>query len=137
MIQLKKLYLIPFNVGIGLPFQQNKLTAAYSPTNFIFTNTYGVAPSNTTLTIRYYTGGGVVSNVLANTLTNVNTDTIQFIKGGLNSTLAATVFNSIAANNPIAASGGSDGDTIEEIRQNILSNFGSQTKKCNCRRLFS
>lgn len=117
-----------FNVGIGLPFQQNKLTAAYSPTNFIFTNTYGVAPSNTTLTIRYYTGGGVVSNVLANTLTNVNTDTIQFIKGGLNSTLAATVFNSIAANNPIAASGGSDGDTIEEIRQNILSNFGSQQR---------
>ena len=117
-----------FNVGIGLPFQQSKLTAAYSPTNFVFTNTYGVAPSNTTLTIRYYTGGGVVSNVLANTLTNVNTDTIQFIKGGLNSTLAATVFNSIAANNPIAASGGSDGDTIEEIRQNILSNFGSQQR---------
>ena len=117
-----------FNVGIGLPFQQSKLTAAYSPTNFVFTNTYGVAPSNTTLTIRYYTGGGVVSNVLANTLTNVNTNTIQFIKGGLNSTLAATVFNSIAANNPIAASGGSDGDTIEEIRQNILSNFGSQQR---------
>ena len=117
-----------FNVGIGLPFQQSKLTAAYSPTNFVFTNTYGVAPSNTTLTIRYYTGGGVVSNVLANTLTNVNTDTIQFIKGGLNSTLAATVFNSIATSNPIAASGGSDGDTIEEIRQNILSNFGSQQR---------
>ena len=52
-----------FNVGIGLPFQQSKLTAAYSPTNFVFTNTYGVAPSNTTLTIRYYTGGGVVSNM--------------------------------------------------------------------------
>ena len=38
-----------FNVGLGLPFQQNKLMAAYSPTNFIFTNTYGTAPSNTTL----------------------------------------------------------------------------------------
>jgi len=117
-----------FNVGIGLPFQQSKLTAAYSPTNFVFTNTYGVAPSNTTLTIRYYTGGGTSSNILANTLTNVNTNTIQFIKGGLNSTLAATVFNSIATSNPIAASGGSDGDTIEEIRQNILSNFGSQQR---------
>ena len=117
-----------FNVGLGLPFQQNKLTAAYSPTNFIFTNTYGVAPSNTTLTIRYYTGGGTSANVLANTLTNPNTNTIQFLNGGLDSTLASTVFSSIATNNPIAASGGSDGDTIEEIRQNILSNYGSQLR---------
>ena len=53
----------PANVGLGLPFEQNKLTAAYSPTNFIFTNTYGVSPTNTTLTVRYYTGGGVQSNV--------------------------------------------------------------------------
>ncbi len=117
-----------FNVGLGLPFQQNKLMAAYSPTNFIFTNTYGVAPTNTTLTVRYYTGGGVNANILANTLTNPSTNTIQFLKGGLNSTLASTVFNSIATNNPIAASGGSDGDTIEEIRQNIISNYGSQQR---------
>ena len=117
-----------FNVGLGLPFQQSKLTAAYSPTNFIFTNTYGVAPSNTTLTIRYYTGGGTSSNILANTLTNPNTNNIQFIKGGLDSTLASTVFSSIATNNPIAASGGSDGDTIQEIRNNILSNYGSQQR---------
>jgi hypothetical protein len=34
----------PFNVGLGLPFLQNKLTTAYSPTNFIFTNTYGTTP---------------------------------------------------------------------------------------------
>ena len=43
----------PDNVGIGLPFGQSKLTTAYSPTNFVFTNTYGTAPSNTTLTVRY------------------------------------------------------------------------------------
>ena len=117
-----------FNVGLGLPFQQSKLTAAYSPTNFVFTNTYGVAPSNTTLTIRYYTGGGTSANILANTLTNPNTSTIQFLNGGLNQTLASTVFSSIATNNPIAASGGSDGDTIQEIRHNILANYGSQQR---------
>ena len=59
------------NVGLGLPFEQDKLTTAYSPTNFIFTNTYGIAPSNTTLTVRYYTGGGVQSNVLSNTITDL------------------------------------------------------------------
>ena len=118
----------PFNVGLGLPFEQNKLTTAYSPTNFIFTNTYGVSPTNTTLTIRYYTGGGVVSNVLANTTTNLNSSGIKFIQGGLNSTTAQYVFDSLATNNNTAASGGKDGDTIEEIRQNSISNFTTQLR---------
>jgi len=118
----------PANVGIGLPFGQDKLTTAYSPTNFVFTNTYGVAPTNTTLTVRYYVGGGVSANILSNTLTNPDTSTIQFIQSNLNATLAQTTFNSIAANNPLAASGGSDGDSIEEIRQNIIANFGSQMR---------
>ena len=116
------------NVGLGLPFEQNKLTTAYSPTNFIFTNTYGVAPSNTTLTVRYYTGGGVQSNVLSNTITNLNTSNINFIKGGLDNTLGQYIFNSLASNNPTAASGGQDGDTIEEIRQNSISNFSTQLR---------
>ena len=118
----------PANVGIGLPFGQDKLTTAYSPTNFVFTNTYGVAPTNTTLTVRYYVGGGVSANILSNTLTNPDTSTIQFIQSNLNATLAQTTFNSIASNNPLAASGGSDGDSIEEIRQNIIANFGSQMR---------
>ncbi len=116
------------NVGLGLPFEQNKLTTAYSPTNFIFTNTYGVAPSNTSLTVRYYIGGGVQSNVLSNTITNLDTSNINFIKGGLDNTLGQYVFNSIASNNPTAASGGQDGDTIEEIRQNSISNFSTQLR---------
>ena len=118
----------PDNVGLGLPFGQSKLTTAYSPTNFVFTNTYGIAPSNTTLTIRYYTGGGVQSNIPSNTLTNPTTSTIQFLKSGLDPTTAQYVFDSIATNNPIAASGGQDGDTIEEIRQNSISNFPTQLR---------
>ena len=35
----------PTNVGLGLPFEQDKLTTAFSPTNFIFTKTYGIAPT--------------------------------------------------------------------------------------------
>jgi hypothetical protein len=116
------------NVGLGLPFEQNKLTTAYSPTNFVFTNTYGISPSNTTLTVRYYTGGGVKSNVLSNTITDINTTNIKFIKGGLDPNLAQYIFNSLATNNPKAASGGQDGDTIEEIRQNSISNFSTQLR---------
>jgi len=119
----------PDNVGLGLPFEQNKLTTAYSPTNFIFTNTYGVAPSNTTLTVRYLAGGGVISNIDANTLNTIDSSTVKFLNPGLNNNVTADfVFNSLAVNNPIAASGGGGGDTIEEIRQNSLSNFNTQQR---------
>ena len=118
----------PSNVGLGLPFEKNKLTTAYSPTNFIFTNTYGIAPSNTTLTIRYLAGGGVASNVNTNDLTSLNTGNIRFLKNNLNSTTAQYIFSSLASNNEAAASGGQDGDSIEEIRQNTISNFSTQLR---------
>ena len=118
----------PFNVGIGLPFEKNKLTTAYSPTNFIFTNTYGIAPSNTSLTIRYYSGGGVEANVPANSITGINTANVRFNKSGLNSTTANYIFGTIATNNENPASGGQDGDTVEEIRQNTISQYSSQLR---------
>ena len=119
----------PDNVGIGLPFGQSKLTAAYSPTNFVFTNTYGTAPSNTTLTVRYLTGGGTRDNVDANQVTQLNTGNTLFKNSNVsNTTTAQFIFNSLAVNNPIAASGGGDGDTIEEIRQNSLSSYNTQQR---------
>ena len=118
----------PDNVGIGLPFEQDKLTTAYSPSNFLFTKTYGIAPSNTVLTFRYLTGGGVTSNIDSNTLTRLN-GTINFLNPNItNPTTANDIFNSLAVTNPNAASGGGDGDSIEEIRQNSSANFASQQR---------
>jgi hypothetical protein len=117
----------PNNVGIGLPFEKNKLTAAYAPNNFLYTKTYGIAPSNTTLTVRYLTGGGAEANLEANSLTTLNAN-IQFLKSNLNAVTADTIFDSIAITNPEAADGGGDGDTIEEIRQNTSANFSTQLR---------
>ena len=119
----------PDNVGLGLPFEKTKLTTAFSPVNFVFTNTYGIAPYNTTLTVRYLTGGGASANVEAGSLTQVNDSDIVFINPNLpNATLANQIFDSIAANNELAADGGMDGDTVEEIRQNSLGNFQNQLR---------
>jgi hypothetical protein len=117
----------PDNVGLGLPFEKDRLTVAYSPNNFTFTRTYGIAPSNTTLTFRYLTGGGVSANVPSNDLTTLNATT-KFLNSNLNATTANTIFNTLAVTNPIAASGGGDGDTTEEIRQNSSANFASQQR---------
>jgi hypothetical protein len=118
------------NIGIGLPFEQDKLTTAYSPTNFLFTNTYGISPSNTTLTVRYLTGGGISSNIEANSLVNLNTSNTKFnnVISPAGATLANYVFASLATNNPEAASGGRGGDTLEEIRQNTLALIASQKR---------
>ena len=119
----------PDNVGLGLPFEKTKLTTAFSPVNFVFTNTYGIAPYNTTLTVRYLVGGGAKANVEGGSLTQVNTSNIVFINPNLaNTTLANQIFSSIATNNPLAADGGMDGDTVEEIRQNSLGNFQNQLR---------
>ena len=114
--------------NVGLPFERNKLTTAYSPTNFIFTNTYGVAPTNTTLTVRYLTGGGVTSNVPANSLIVPLTSGVKFLASSLNASTAQYIFDSFATNNPDAATGGQNGDTLLEIRQNSLSNYNTQLR---------
>jgi len=117
----------PDNVGLGLPFEIDKLTTAYAPSNFVFTKTYGIAPSNTTLTVRYLTGGGVSANVPANTVTNISS-TVNFLNNNLNATTANYIFGTLVANNPAAADGGGDGDSIEEIKQNASSNFATQLR---------
>ena len=118
----------PNNVGIGLPFKKDKLTTAFSPLNFLYTGTYGISPANTTLTVRYLTGGGVNSNITANSLTNLNTGNTRFNNFNLDSTLANYIFASLSTSNPIAATGGRGGDTLEEIRQNTLALVASQKR---------
>lgn len=117
----------PNNVGLGLPFEQSKLTTAYSPTNFIFTNTYGIAPSNTTLTVRYLTGGGVQTNVPANDLITLS-GTVNFQKYNLDPSTANLYRGTVAVSNPAAASGGGSGDSIEDIRQNTLATYPTQLR---------
>lgn len=119
----------PDNVGTGLAFSKDKLTTAYSPLNFMFTDTYGIAPADTTLTIRYLTGGGLASNVASGTLTNFNSTGILFTNPNItDNTLANTIFDSVAINNILSADGGQGADTIEEIRQNALGNFQNQLR---------
>ena len=118
----------PDNVGLGLPSGISKMNTAYSPTNFIFTNTYGIAPSNTTLTVRYLVGGGTISNVPANSINRITSTNAAFQITGLDAVTANETFTSLAVTNPQASDGGSDGDTMDEIRQNTISNFNTQQR---------
>jgi len=119
------------NVGLGLPNSIDRLGESFDPTNFLKTKSYGTSPSNTTITVRYLVGGGNESNVSQNTITRINNiqfeeDTELFTPTQLS--VYNSVKNSIAVDNEISATGGKGGDTIEEIRQNALANFGAQNR---------
>ena len=108
----------PKNVGVGNKEGVSRIDHSYDPSNFLFSRTYGLAPSNVTLTIKYLTGGGNISNVPANTITQQVAVSVSATDDSYASTLAFT--------NPLAATGGKDGDTVEEIRQNALRSFNEQ-----------
>ena len=117
------------NIGLGLPYKRSLLTTAFAPANFLYTDTYGIAPNNTTLTVRYLTGGGVTANIPANAFNSIsNTSNIKFRNNNLDPTLSQIVFNSVTAQNAAAATGGQDGDTADEIRFNSLSTFATQLR---------
>jgi len=119
------------NVGLGLPSSIDRLGSSFDPANFLKTKSYGQAPSNTTLTVSYLVGGGVESNVGQGKLTRIQSiefdeDTSIFTSSQLkfyNRTKA-----SIAVDNEQPAKGGRGSETLEEIRQNALANFGSQNR---------
>ena len=119
------------NVGLGLANSVNRLNQGIDPSNFLKTNTFGIAPVGRTLTIKYLKGGGVDSNVNQGELTIINkieyeedllsldTNTLQSYQAGK---------ESIAVENLESAVGGRGAETIEEIRQNALATFGSQNR---------
>ena len=119
----------PKNVGNGLQGFSRNLDINIDPSNFLYTRAYGQAPSNTTLTVTYSTGEGVKDNVPANVVTD-----IQFVEfyDDPNSTSSTSMTNfvksSLAINNPNPATGGKTADTVQDIKNNAMSNFATQNR---------
>ena len=115
----------PNNVGI-----YNGLTKLDVPLNrqfTSFTQEYGLAPRNTTLTIRYLVGGGLTSNVPAQDIANITKITIN-LSPNLDTNISSIVRNSISIINEVPSSGGNVGDTIDDVRQKALSSFSTQNR---------
>tara|TARA_R100001463_G_scaffold9112_1_gene27409 strand:+ start:7265 stop:9136 length:1872 start_codon:yes stop_codon:yes gene_type:complete len=116
------------NIGLGLPYGTDKLTTAWDPANFLYTKTYGLAPSNTTLTVEYLVGGGATSNVTAQSLTILSSGDVTFFGSNLDSTLQSTIRNSLAFTNDKPAIGGGNGDTNEDIRRKSIAQYPTQLR---------
>ena len=119
------------NVGLGLAGSDNRLTEYYDPANFLKTKSYGQSPTNTTVTVKYFVGGGINSNVKKGDIKQITSieyenDVSSFTDAeGL---LFNTVTNSVACENEIPATGGRGAETIKEIKENALAYFGAQNR---------
>lgn len=99
------------------------------PTNFLYLQANGEVPRDVSVIVRYYSGGGFLSNVGQSNITNI--ETIEF--GELNESqltvdLLKFVKNSVFFTNEEAAQGGRDAESDEEIKQNALAFFNAQNR---------
>lgn len=119
----------PDNVGSQLYTEHQNLDSSLDPSNFLYTKTYGAVPSNTTLTITYVVGNGIVDNVPAKDLVNILSSTTT-LKNEINLSTDVVSFirSSLACTNPEAAIGGKSTETNDEIKQNAMAFFGAQNR---------
>jgi hypothetical protein len=112
-------------------YDQRVSNSSLDPTDFLASDTFGLAPANTTLTVTYLVGGGVESNVTTGTITRVdqlNVANREQDYAPSDQNLFAQTVDSVAIINEEPATGGGTLETVEEIRQNALAFFNAQNR---------
>ena len=116
----------PDNIQLGLVPGISNLIKNYNKVNLFYTQEYGLAPSSDII-FRYIVGGGIQSNVASNNITIIDKTNITF-PGISTDETTSYILNNMVVNNPSAATGGRNGDEIEEIRNNALYAYQSQLR---------
>lgn len=119
------------NIGLPLPSGRNNINSTWNPANFIYTKAYGQVPSNTTLIIKYTVGGGIQSNIPANTLQNISKVSYSMSDTSLNTNVLTFIKKSLRCSNSLRATGGRGQETVDEIRDNTLAFFMAQDRIVN------
>lgn len=117
-------------------YQTNLASTSLDPSDFLSSQSYGLAPGNLDFTITYAAGGGIESNVPSNSITKLSTVQVLNDQHSLSLSeqrLFEDIVLSLAVNNAQPATGGKDGDTVEEIRQNALAFFNAQNRAVNAK----
>ena len=115
------------NIKAGSVPGISSITNNYNEAAVYFSQEYGLAPSGS-LQVKYLVGGGITSNVPGSDLTTIDISSITSTKNGYSGALFATIKNSVVSSNPDPSTGGRNGDTTEEVRQNALYSFSTQLR---------
>ena len=116
----------PDNVGSSLPSGIASIDTTFDPSNFLNTKAYGLAPSNTTLTITYRFGGGLTHNVPVSSINRVTNPLFGPTGAGLSTNLIVNAQGSFACSNELPAAGGRGQESVIEVKNNALAYFQAQ-----------
>jgi hypothetical protein len=119
----------PDNVNLGLISSISNTIDNYNKASIYHTKNYGLAPSSD-LYIKYLSGGGIESNVPANSIDKLDISNINnwWKYSPPNEQLKSLISENILTSNPSPSTGGRGGDTVEEIRLNTLNSYSSQNR---------
>lgn len=117
----------PSDFAISFPYSKTFSRIPVNPQQLLQTKTLGVAATNTTLQVSYRYGGGLNHSVPANSIRTVKT-LKMFFPGSPSAALAASIKGSIEVTNKIAASGGEDAPTSDELKSLIPAIKNSQER---------
>lgn len=112
-------------------YNQQVANTSLDPSDFLSTDSFGLAPANTVLTVTYLVGGGIESNVASKTITVVNNAIVANRNTDFSpaeQSLFAQTVDSISITNDEPARGGGEQESIDEIRQNALAFFNAQNR---------
>ena len=118
----------PDNVGSSLGTGISRLDESFDPSNFLKTETFGLSPSSTTLTVKYNYGGAVEDNVPTNAITNFKSKTYTNSTSGLDTATQDTSNGSLIVFNESPSSGGASQETLIEIKENAAAYFNAQNR---------
>jgi hypothetical protein len=118
----------PSQIAIPL-FGKKKTFSRFTidPNTLLQTRTLGIAPRNTTITVRYRAGGGLSHNVSANSVTSIATLFTKFSSAATSAKISS-VRASIEINNTNDAAGGESQMTLTELKATAISHRNSQSR---------
>lgn len=121
--------IIPDPSELAIPLYGKTSFSRFSidPNSLLRTQTLGIAPVNTTITVEYRYGGGLSHNASDNTIRTVSKLLIKF-PGNPSSTVASQVRASIDVTNDQPASGGENAPTLDELRGKVRAARNAQSR---------
>jgi hypothetical protein len=121
--------IIPDPSDLAIPLYGKNTFSRFSidPGSLLDTQTLGISPTNTTITVDYRHGGGLSHNVAAESIRTVTSLKYKF-PGSVVQSTAQSIRNSIDVKNSGPAEGGEDAPTLDELKDKVPSARNAQSR---------
>ncbi len=121
--------IVPDPSELALPLYGKKTFSRFvlDPNTLLETQTLGISPRNTVVSVVYRSGGGLSHNVDAEAIRSVTALRLKY-NLGVPAATASSIRASISVNNSMPARGGEDAPTLNELRAIALGFKNSQSR---------